>query len=140
MLGRATGRCIILGTAHGLQENDPGLRKKIESVLNSSAVGLIAEEVNADKPPKTVALEIATTCHIPRLSIDMTTEEKKQAGILEDLNRRPDKKLVLTVIIRCLFTSVMRMAFAKSSGSMSSRRPSRTKRFLSCVGSCIVAS
>jgi hypothetical protein len=86
--------CIILGTGHGLQGSDDGLRNKIELINLQYSLVLIAEEVDADKPDiQTVAREVAFRRRIPWLPIDMNQKEKEKAGISEDLKNRADKEL-----------------------------------------------
>jgi len=80
--------CVILGTDHRLQKQDRALRAKIEHLVQSNDVGLIAEECLAGT--ETVASECALALGLPpRLAIDMTTEQRVAAGIYERLCIRP---------------------------------------------------
>lgn len=93
-------RCIILGTDHKLQPSDSGLKQKVESLIRENGVSLIAEEVDADhlSQVKSVAKDIAEASRgqIAWLSIDMTSDQRRAAGIYDRLCIRPIPLLDLT--------------------------------------------
>jgi hypothetical protein len=70
-------KIILLGTAHPLQRGDPGLRERIEALIQSEHVTLIGEEYNATS----VAHQVAACKHVPWIKIDMTDQEREDAGI-----------------------------------------------------------
>jgi hypothetical protein len=79
---------IIVGTNHILQKSDsqdPGLRDLLRSILIAHPdVALIAEEVDTRVKVRTFGLELIG--EDKWLSVDMTTPEKKEAGIYHILN------------------------------------------------------
>ena len=77
---------IIIGTDHKLQKSDAtktGLRDMLLSIVNKREVVLIAEEVSTSKDISTFGRELIGDAKW--LSIDMTTQERKDAGIYEVL-------------------------------------------------------
>lgn len=86
----------IIGTSHTLQcelpfhdLQDSRLRDKLEEVISAHSVVLIAEEVNANEEHNQVihGRNLASNHDpaIPWLSLDMTTQQMKNAGIWNDL-------------------------------------------------------
>jgi hypothetical protein len=78
---------IIVGTNHDLQKSDSedaGLSALLQSIVDTHAVVLIAEEVKTCEQVNTFGLELIGKDKW--LSIDMTTPEKKQRGIHAILN------------------------------------------------------
>ena len=63
----------------------------LESIVRAQSVKFVAEEVNADKMPnvQSVARDTASSINIPWKSIDMTAEQRKDAGIYDELATRP---------------------------------------------------
>lgn len=78
---------VVVGTDHNLQRadgKDAGLRDLLQSIIASHQVVLIAEEVKTSEDVQTFGCEL-----IGRdkwLSIDMTRDEQKDAGIYDIRN------------------------------------------------------
>jgi hypothetical protein len=81
---------IIIGTDHDRQRSDfsdTGLRDKLQEYSRTQNVVLIAEEVDANKDVQTFGRDLVGCTKW--LSIDMTTEERKSAGIYRELSTSP---------------------------------------------------
>jgi hypothetical protein len=77
---------IIIGTDHDLQKSDSrdtGLRDKLQAYIRTKNIVLIAEEVDANKHIQTFGRDLVGDGKW--LSIDMPTEERKRAGIYQQL-------------------------------------------------------
>lgn len=88
-------KIMLLGLNHALQWKDPtgDLRKIIEEQQTNAGVGLVAEE--ASGLPTTVAQRLAFKYDTPWLDIDMSTADRKLAGIYEALKQRRPEPLGL---------------------------------------------
>lgn len=80
---------MLLGLIHEVQWNDPtgNLRRILEELLSSQQINLIAEEAWA--LPTTIAQRLACKLDKPWIQIDMSTADRKLAGIHEELENRP---------------------------------------------------
>ena len=67
----------ILGTDHDLQHSDAGLKERIATLVESAQVSLIGEEYTQNS----VAHQVADSRGIRWISIDMTQQERNNAGI-----------------------------------------------------------
>jgi hypothetical protein len=77
---------VVVGTDHKLQRadsQDTGLRDLLQSIIASHPVVLIAEEVKTSEDVRTFGRELIG--EDKWLSIDMTTQQRKDAGIYEVL-------------------------------------------------------
>jgi hypothetical protein len=84
----------IIGTDHGLQKassTDTGLKKILQNAIAQYAPVLIAEEVDANEDVRTFGRELIGDNKW--LSIDMTDDERKRAGIFDELKKTPDKEI-----------------------------------------------
>jgi len=79
----------ILGVDHGLQETDSSgdFRKLVETIINESSIGVIAEEAKQDY--STIPRQIAEARSIRWLGVDLNGVDRKRLGIDEELNNRP---------------------------------------------------
>jgi hypothetical protein len=83
---------VVVGTDHGFQESCPELGAILESLARSRSgmpVGAIAEEYLEGVGADTVAQKLARQLGVPWFSIEMTTQERLDAGILEAQSNRP---------------------------------------------------
>ena len=86
-------KIILLGSSHELQWKDltGDLRKILELRLTNAEVGLVAEE--ASGLPTTVAQRLACKYDKPWMNIDMSTADRKLAGIYDGLLQRKREPL-----------------------------------------------
>lgn len=98
-------RIILLGLNHALQWKDPtgDLQRILEGQLANASVALVAEE--ASGLPTTVAQHLAFAYDKPWLDIDMSTADRKLAGIYDALKQRRREPLGLAenADYRCLY-------------------------------------
>ena len=82
---------FVIGTDHNFQEGDPGFEGMLGELLSLKflePLTAIAEEYH-DKIGDSIGKRLAEEKGLRWYNIDMTTEEKDRAGILNDLFRRP---------------------------------------------------
>ena len=86
-------KIILLGSSHELQWKDftGDLRKILKERLTDSDVCLVAEE--ASGLPTTVAQRLACKYDKPWINIDMSTADRKLAGIYDGLSQRKREPL-----------------------------------------------
>ncbi len=70
-------RLIILGTDHILQRGDEGLKQRIEALIEVECVTLIGEEYL----PTGIGGQVAASKGVPWIEIDMSCQERNDAGI-----------------------------------------------------------
>jgi hypothetical protein len=82
---------VVIGTDHRFQAHDPGLEAILRTWIESRFVeplSAIAEEYH-DQIGSSVAQRLAAECRIKWFNIDMTMQEKHDAGILNEQAARP---------------------------------------------------
>jgi hypothetical protein len=84
----------VIGLDHRVQWKDPTgeLQVLLERLVGESRVELIAEE--AYKLPTTVGFRLACRANMPWVDIEMNDTERQQAGIYDELNKRPSGPLL----------------------------------------------
>jgi hypothetical protein len=83
---------VVVGTDHRFQESSPEFDAILRSLTQSRfflPLGAIAEEYSPKIGPESLAQRLASELQIPWFNIDMTTEERLKAGILEAQTNRP---------------------------------------------------
>jgi|HubBroStandDraft_4_1064222.scaffolds.fasta_scaffold666469_1 hypothetical protein len=82
---------VVIGTDHNFQERDPGFEGMLRALLSRNffepLIG-IAEEYH-DKLGDSICQRLAAERGLLWYNVDMTTEERQKAGILDDQFRRP---------------------------------------------------
>ncbi len=82
---------FVIGTDHRFQEADPGLEgllRELAKVNFTEPLSAIAEEYS-DKIGKSIAQRLAERLDVAWFNLDLSTEERDKAGILEELSNRP---------------------------------------------------
>ena len=77
-------KLVILGTDHALQHSDTELRECVATLVESAQITLIGEEYT----PKSVAHQVADSKGIKWIGIDMSQQERDDAGIGDLLHRK----------------------------------------------------
>jgi len=77
---------VVLGIDHNDQSSDPELKSTISGLIESSAARMIAEENRFRL--HTIGYEVAESSGIPWVQIDMSTEQRIEAGIYDKLSNR----------------------------------------------------
>jgi hypothetical protein len=83
---------VVVGTDHRFQENNLELEAILQSLAGSRFVvplNAIAEEYSERLGSESVAQRLAKQLQIPWFNMDMTTQERSEAGILETQSNRP---------------------------------------------------
>ena len=83
---------LVIGTDHELQERDPGLEGLLRALVEEKFIEpltAIGEEFARKTSEITIAKSVADAAGLRWFNIDMTLEERQEAGILEDLRSRP---------------------------------------------------
>ena len=93
---------VVIGTDHNMQSRDPGL----EGLLSAFAkleymerLNTIAEEYHG-KIGHSIAQRLAEEKSWRWYNLDMSTEEKQEAGILEDQRSRPKSECAIAFRVR----------------------------------------
>jgi len=84
--------CMVIGTDHRFQEHDAGLEALLRTWTESrffEPLTAIAEEYHERLGKSSIAQRIAAERHVDWLNIDMTIQEKQEAGIFEEQSNRP---------------------------------------------------
>jgi hypothetical protein len=83
---------VVIGTDHRMQRRDPGLEGLLSGFLKVTTwmepLQAIAEEYD-EKAAKSIAQRLAQGSGLSWFNLDMTSEEKFQAGILNEQRSRP---------------------------------------------------
>ena|SRR5215472_10195837 len=85
--------CIVIGTDHRMQGSEPGFDGLVRGLLRQQffePVKAIAEEY-ADGLGQSVGQRVAQEMGLRWFNLDMTTDEKRTAGILEEQCDRREK-------------------------------------------------
>lgn len=83
---------VVIGTDHRMQHSESGFEGLLRAWLNHNFVEpltAIAEEYHERIGTSSVAQRLAKEHHLRWFNLDMTTEEKHQAGILQEQQGRP---------------------------------------------------
>ncbi len=83
---------IVVGTDHSFQHSEAGLRGLLVGLTSTNLcepLTAIAEEFHEDIGITSVAKELAVHRGVPWFNVDMTNEEKQNAGILQEQRNRP---------------------------------------------------
>ncbi len=83
---------VVVGTDHRFQENSPELEAILRSLALSrfiAPLGAFAEEYSERIGVESLAQKQAKELQIRWFNIDMTTQERSEAGILEAQSNRP---------------------------------------------------
>lgn len=81
-----TMNIVVVGTDHDSQIDDPGLETLTLRLLEAHGIALIAEENRLFR--NTVGKRLADSRGLPWIQIDMSTEERLEAGIYHKLANR----------------------------------------------------
>jgi len=83
---------VVIGTDHRMQHSEPGLEALLRTWLDHryfEPLMAIAEEYHENIGGSSVAQRLAKERQLCWYNVDMTTEEKETAGILEEQRARP---------------------------------------------------
>jgi hypothetical protein len=83
---------LVIGTDHGLQERDPGFEGLLRALVKINFIqplAAVGEEFGRKMSEATVARRVADEAGLRWINIDMTLEEREEAGILQDQRSRP---------------------------------------------------
>src|SRR5262249_37498614 len=81
-----------IGTDHRMQHSDAGLEAVLRAWLDRTYIvplTAIAEEYHKDIGSTSIGKRLAKERNLRWYNVDMTTEEKRKAGILEEQQNRP---------------------------------------------------
>ena len=83
---------LVIGTDHGLQERDPGLEGLLRELAKLDFIEplvAIGEEYGKKMGESSIAARAANALSLRWFNIDMSLEERREAGIIEDQRSRP---------------------------------------------------
>jgi hypothetical protein len=83
---------VVVGTDHRMQHSEAGLKGLLQAwmaIRFTEPLTAVAEEFHENIGTTSVAQELAQDRRLTWFNIDMTTEEKQAAGILEEQRNRP---------------------------------------------------
>jgi hypothetical protein len=89
--GRLKMNFIVIGTAHEFQNRDPGLEGILRAFLDQRYIErlmAIAEEFHQSIGDSSIAQRLASERSLCWYNLDMTAEEKRDAGILQEQEKR----------------------------------------------------
>ena len=83
---------VVVGTDHRFQENSPELEAILQTLAHSRFIvplGAFAEEYSESIGTESLAQKLAKQLQIQWFNIDMTPQERFEAGILDAQSNRP---------------------------------------------------
>jgi hypothetical protein len=105
---------VVIGTDHRMQTSEPGFEGLLKGLLSQpyfEPLAAIAEEYH-DNVGESSAQRLAREHRLRWFNIDMTTEERSEAGILDEQSNRPGM-FQDTVAYRVLSDDVREQAWVR---------------------------
>lgn len=84
---------VVIGTDHRMQHSEAGFEGLLKGLLDMrylEPLTAIAEEFHEAVGDSSVAMRLASERHLYWYNLNMTTQEKQAASILEEQRNRPD--------------------------------------------------